>query len=155
MRSLLVAATILFVTMPAFAQDKSGTEAKLHVEKLLLPYKEAFKKKDADALSKMFAVDGILVTITGQEIDGRAQIEQAFTGAFKQLGDITTYDETVDRARPMGDGIWAIGHAAISGTTGSINNHWVKVYVPENGDLKIGLLHLGVNVPPPASQAKQ
>jgi uncharacterized protein (TIGR02246 family) len=85
MRSLLLAATILFLTMPAFAQDKSGTEAKQQVEKLLVPYKEAFKKKDAAAVSKMFAPDGVLVTITGQEIEGRAQIEQAFNGAFKQL----------------------------------------------------------------------
>ena len=156
MRCLPIAASILFFTAPAFAQNKSGGgEAKQQVEKLLVPFGEAFKKKDAVAVSKMFALDGILVTIAGKEIDGRGQIEQALNGLFKQLGDITDYNETVDQARATGDGIWAIGHAVVDGTVGSINNHWAKVYVPEGGALKLGLLSLGVNLPPPSPQEKQ
>jgi uncharacterized protein (TIGR02246 family) len=156
MRSLTVAIAILALSTPAIAQEKSDTDAKLRVQMLLVPYREAFMKKDAAALSQMFAVDGIFVSIAGKENDGRAQIEQTYSDVFKQMGDITTYEEIVDHAEVMGQGIWAIGHAVIKGASGLVlNNHWTKVYVPEGSDLKIGLLNLGVNMTPPASQAKQ
>jgi uncharacterized protein (TIGR02246 family) len=156
MRNLTIAITILALCTPAIAQEKSDTDAKAAVQKLLAPYREAFLKKDAAALSQMFAVNGILVSIAGKEIHGRAQLEQSFSGVFKQMGDITTYEETVDHADVMGQGIWAIGHAVIKGASGSVlNNHWTKVYVPEGSELKIGLLNVGANVTPPASQAKQ
>lgn len=156
MRNLTVAITILALCGPAIAQEKSDTDAKAAVQKLLVPYREAFLKKDATALSQMFATNGIWVTIAGTEIQGRAQVEQAFTGVFKQMGDVTAYEETVDHAEAMGEGIWAIGHAVIKGSSGlALNNHWTKVYVLEGSDLKIRLLNIGVNVIPPTSQAKQ
>jgi ketosteroid isomerase-like protein len=156
MRNLRIAIMILAFCAPAVAQEKSDTDAKVTVQKLLVPYREAFLKKDAAALSQMFAINGIWVTIAGTEIHGRAPIEQTFGGVFKQMGDITTYEETVDHAEAMGQGIWAIGHAVIKGGSGlALNNHWTKVYVLEGSNLKIGLLSIGVNVTPPASQAKQ
>jgi uncharacterized protein (TIGR02246 family) len=156
MRNLTVVIVILALCTSATAQEKSDTDPTAVVQKLLVPYREAFLKKDAAALSGMFAVNGIWVTIAGTEVHGRAQVEQAFNGVFKQMGDITAYEETVDHAEAMGQGIWAIGHAVIKGASGlALNNHWTKVYVPEGSDLKIGLLNIGVNVPPPSSQAKQ
>jgi ketosteroid isomerase-like protein len=138
------------------AQEKSDPDAAVVVQKFLIPYREAFLKKDAAALSRMFAVNAISVTIAGTELHGRAQVEEAFNSVFKQMGDITTYEETVDHAEAMGQGIWAIGHAVIKGASGlALNNHWTKVYVPEGSDLKISLLNIGVNVPPPSPQAKQ
>jgi len=156
MRNLGVAIIFLAFCVPAVAQEKFDTGAKATVQTLLVPYREAFLKKDAAALSQMFAVNGIWITIAGAEIHGRAQIEQTFTGVFKQMGDITTYEETVDHAEAMGEGIWAIGHAVIKGGSGlALNNHWTKVYIPEGSDLKIGLLSIGINATPPTSQAKQ
>jgi uncharacterized protein (TIGR02246 family) len=154
---LLTAATLLLAA-PINAQQPANadTDTRATVQKMLVPYREAALKKDAAALSQMFAVNGILVSIAGTEARGRSQIEQTFSGFFKQTGEITTYEETVDHAEVIGPGIWAIGHALIKGTSGSlVNNHWTKVYVPEGNDLKIGLLNLGINVTPPASQAKQ
>jgi ketosteroid isomerase-like protein len=155
MRNLMIAITLLALTAPIIAQEKSDIEAKETVQKLLVPYREAFVKKDAAALSQMFAINGILVSIAGKEIHGRAQVEQAFIGLFKQMGDITTYEETVDHAEVIGHGVWAIGHAVIKGSSGSLlNNHWTKVYVPEGSDLKIRLLNIGVNVTQSASHVK-
>ena len=152
MRSLMALPIVtLALCAPAFAQHKADdADAKKQVEAVTAEIRSAYAKNDAAAYARTFTQDGIIVAPTGKVFAGQKQVEQETQGLIKATGGIKSFDATIEEAHALSDGtVWAIGGATIVGSNRTLKVHWAAVDVPENGALKIRMLSVGADVPPP------
>jgi hypothetical protein len=67
------------------------------------------------------------------------------------LGGITSFEGIRDDAHGLSDGtVWAIGHTTIrGGTVAEFKNHWAAIDVHQGNELRVKMLSIGADVPPP------
>ena len=149
----IVAALVL--SPAAFAEQKdSDTKVMAQVEKLVQQFIVGFQKQDANALSKLFTPDSVYVTGTGKVFRGQQEIEQGYAGVLKAMGEIKSFDTKADEVHALsGGGAWAIGHSTVEGSASTSKSHWAAVYAVDGNELRVTMLSIGTDVPPPSAPA--
>jgi ketosteroid isomerase-like protein len=79
--TLVVAAACLFVALPSIASSlEPSITLPAPLARVLADYEEAWQKKDATALAKLFAEDGFVLSTNHPPVRGRAEIQKHYTG---------------------------------------------------------------------------
>jgi uncharacterized protein (TIGR02246 family) len=88
LRSILVAAALLFLSAPAMAQSKAM------IQKLEDAWAAAFNKGDGNAVAAMYTDDAYVLPAGAEMVHGRDKIAAFYGQAVQQLGDakVTTVD---------------------------------------------------------------
>jgi uncharacterized protein (TIGR02246 family) len=118
------------IVMPAVAHTENAPiDTKADVQNLAAQWMDAYNKKDAATISKMYT-DDALVSFDQWTASGRAALQDAFTKEF--AADVKFTAITVDQSQRIGDlniarGTWAADAKGPDGKTIPVNGHWLTV----------------------------
>jgi uncharacterized protein (TIGR02246 family) len=158
MRNVLsaVAAVLVFIGAPAFAQQKSSADDRAMerakaLEKAVIA---AWNSKDPAKVAALDTPNAVLVAPDGKVYKGRAAIEAYYVNLFKAFGDFK-FTYTAQAAGPIGNGFWAMfdSTAESKGPNGPISrpSHVMGVFVPQGKEWKFAAISVGANVSPPGA----
>lgn len=139
-------------TGPASAQQKATAPAELvqQIESLVRRQTDLLMKRDADALTALFADGAVYATSSGETLSGREKIRSYYATTIPALGDNFTRESKVDEVHELGAGAWALGRGKTvvrtSEGVAELKDHWMAVYERIGGEWKVRALSLGENV---------
>jgi len=111
MKLRLLAMVVLMAgtVFPAHAQDAMKVANELGAK-----WETAYNSGDAGAIAAMFTPDGVFSAPSGAVLKGHEAIEKAIGGRIK--AGWTSETVTVKDAGMVGNGVWAVGDYAITGS---------------------------------------
>jgi uncharacterized protein (TIGR02246 family) len=136
-------AIICLVSAPAIAADM-----KANVEQTIQTWESAFNKHDAAPIGNLVSADVIYVPATGVMTQGRENLLKTQEEVLKAFPDASARI-TAEKVETLGDDTWAVGQTVFHTADKDQRFHWSSVYALEGGQLKVKLLSVGPNLPPP------
>lgn len=142
------------IVMPVVAHsDSAPIDTKADIQKLAVTWMDAYNKKDATTIAKMYTNDAVFSN-PGWTASGRAAIEDSFNkeiaaGIFTSMTSIT-----VDQSERVGDlnysrGSWTAGMRGPDGKDVPVNGHWLIVGKCQGQDCLALIHNVNMALPPP------
>jgi uncharacterized protein (TIGR02246 family) len=147
-----IAFTALLITIPAVGHaENAPIDTKADVQKLAEQWMDAYNKKDAATIAKMYTDDAV-VSFDQWTASGRAEFQDALNKEFPADTKFTAI--TVDQSRRVGDlniarGTWAADAKGPDGKPIPVNGHWVTVGMCQGQTCLISIHNGNTAMPPP------
>jgi uncharacterized protein (TIGR02246 family) len=149
---LLLAASLMMVAQAARSETTS-VDTKADIQKMATAWMDAYNKKDAATIAKMYADDAVFSN-PGWTAAGRAAIEDALNkdlaaGSFSKINSIT-----VEQAHRVGDldysaGTWAADTKGADGKEVPVGGHWLVISQYRDGHYVMLVHNSNMALPPP------
>jgi uncharacterized protein (TIGR02246 family) len=148
---LLLAASLMMVAQAARSETTS-VDTKADIQKMATAWMDAYNKKDAATIAKMYAEDAVFSN-PGWTASGRTAIEDALNkdlaaGAFSKVNSIT-----VDQAHRVGDldysaGSWTADAKGPDGKEAPVGGHWLVISQYRDGHYVLLVHNSNMALPP-------
>jgi len=146
-------AASLMMAVPAASAQTASVDTKADIQKIATDWMDAYNKKDAATIAKMYADDAVFSN-PGWTASGRAAIEDGLkkdlaAGTFSRVDSIT-----VDQSHRVGDlnysmGAWAAEAKGPDGKDVPVGGHWAVVSQYRDGHYLTLIHNSNMALPPP------
>src|SRR6476646_9802636 len=136
----VVALTVVYCTLPTFAQQQDLQEVMDATKALSTRENELLSKKDAAGIASLFTSDGLLVMLAPQFAfkPGREAIQKHYQGII-DAGATSITLELKNLELRSNDSIWAAGNYSVTVKDKTIQGNWFRILKRENGNWKIAM----------------
>jgi uncharacterized protein (TIGR02246 family) len=147
-----IALATSLIVMPAVAHaENAPIDTKADVQNLAGQWMDAYNKKDAATIAKMYTDDAV-VSFDQWTASGRAALQDAFDKEFTADTKFTAI--TVDQSQRIGDlmyarGTWGADAKGPDGKTMAVNGHWLTVGRCQGQTCLIAIHNGNTAMPPP------
>jgi uncharacterized protein (TIGR02246 family) len=141
------------IAAPVARSQTSSLDTKADIQKMATAWMDAYNKKDAAAIAKMYAEDAVFSN-PGWTASGRTAIEEGLNkdlaaGTFSKLNSIS-----VDQAHRVGDldysaGTWSADAKGPDGKEGPVGGHWLVISQYRDGHYVMLVHNSNMALPPP------
>ena len=148
----VIAFTASLIVIPAVGHaENAPVDTKADVQKLAEQWMDAYNKKDAATIAKMYTDDAV-VSFDQWTAAGRAAFQDALNKEFPADTKFTAI--TVDQSQRVGDlniarGTWAADAKGPDGKPTPVKGHWVTVGMCQGQTCLISIHNGNTAMPPP------